>query len=139
MQSSKAKALVDSGEWESKDKLQIRLITGSHYNGRIGSTSISPSRVDRFCGKDSCTIASHRKAQVHILTYGTFNRDPSQCLDFLRRPSYLLPNWEDMLLDCSKIALGNQLALHFLDLLLGSGSSYLIIGNKISLKSLLLF
>ena len=38
MQSLKAKEFGDSGEWESKDKLQIRLITGSHCNGRIGAT-----------------------------------------------------------------------------------------------------
>ena len=38
MQILKVKAFVDSGEWESKDKLQIRLITGSHCNGRIGAT-----------------------------------------------------------------------------------------------------
>ena len=44
IQSSKAKAFVDSGECYSKDKLQIRLITGSHCNGRIGSISISPFR-----------------------------------------------------------------------------------------------
>ena len=38
MQRLKAKEFVDSGEWDSKDKLQIRLITGSHCNGRIGAT-----------------------------------------------------------------------------------------------------
>ena len=38
MQSLKAESFVDSGECDSKDKLQIRLITGSHCNGRIGST-----------------------------------------------------------------------------------------------------
>ena len=30
MQSLKSKALIDSGQWKSKDKLQIRLITASH-------------------------------------------------------------------------------------------------------------
>ena len=51
MQSLKAKFFVDSGEWEYKDKLQIRLITGSHCNGQIGSTLISPSGVDFFSRK----------------------------------------------------------------------------------------
>ena len=69
MQSSRAKLFVDSVEWDSEDKLQIRLITGSHCNRRVGSTSISPSGVDLLCGKYSCTIASYRKAQVHILPH----------------------------------------------------------------------
>ena len=46
MHSLKAKAFFDSREWYSKDKLQIRLITGSHCNGKIGSALISPSGVD---------------------------------------------------------------------------------------------
>ena len=69
MQSSKAKTFVDSGECDSKDKLQIRLISDSYFNGWIGSTSVYPSGVDQFCGKDSCTRASHCKAQVHILPH----------------------------------------------------------------------
>ena len=51
MQSSKAKAFVHSGEWDSKDKLQFCFITGSHCNGRIGSTSIYLSGIDIFLGK----------------------------------------------------------------------------------------
>ena len=46
MHSLKAKAFFDSREWYSKDKLQIILITGSHFNGRIVSTSFYPSGVD---------------------------------------------------------------------------------------------
>ena len=46
MHGSKSKSFVDSGEWDTKDKLQIRLITGSHYNGQIGLTSTSPSGID---------------------------------------------------------------------------------------------
>ena len=46
MQSLKEKSFFDSREWYSKDKLQIRLITGSHCNGKIGSALISPSGVD---------------------------------------------------------------------------------------------
>ena len=38
MQISKEKEMFYSGEWESRDKLQICLITGSHCNGHIGST-----------------------------------------------------------------------------------------------------
>ena len=67
IQSSKAKAFVDSGECDSKDKLQIFFFTRSHCNECIGLTSISPSGVDQFYGKDSCTISPHNKAQVHIL------------------------------------------------------------------------
>ena len=69
MQSSKAKTFVDSGECDSKDKLQIRLISDSYFNGWIGSTSVYPSGVDQFCRKYYCTIASHRKAQFHILPH----------------------------------------------------------------------
>ena len=69
MQSLKTKAFINYGEWDSKDKLQIRLITSSHCNRRIGSTSISPSGIDQYCGKDSCTIASHHKAQIHIIPH----------------------------------------------------------------------
>ena len=93
MQSLKAKSFVDSGEWEFKDKLQISLITGSHCNERIGSTSISPSGIDQFCGKDSCTIASHRKAQVHILTqYWYIQGGPNSMSGFFATPK--LPSFE---------------------------------------------
>ena len=37
MQSLKEKAFVESGEWDSKNKLQICLINSSHCNGWIGS------------------------------------------------------------------------------------------------------
>ena len=69
MHSSKAKSFIASGGWDTKDKIRIRLITGSHCNGRIGSTSISPSGINQFCGKYSCTISSRLKAQVQILPY----------------------------------------------------------------------
>ena len=69
VQSLKAKAFFDSGEWNSKDKLQICLIAGSHCNRRICSNLIFPSGVDNFGGKDLYTIASHLKAQVHILKH----------------------------------------------------------------------
>ena len=51
MRSLKAKAFFDSREWDSKDKLQFCFITGSHCNGRIGSTSIYLSGIDIFLGK----------------------------------------------------------------------------------------
>ena len=69
IQSTKAKAFFDLGKWDTKDKIQIWLIIGSYCNENIGSTPISPSGIDRFCGKDSGVIASHCKAQVHILPY----------------------------------------------------------------------
>ena len=53
IQSSKAKSFVDSGEWNSKDKLQICLIAGSHCNRRICSNLIFPSGADNFGGKTS--------------------------------------------------------------------------------------
>ena len=84
MQRLKAKEFVDSGEWDSKDKLQIRLITVPHSNGRIGSTPIYHSGVGQFCGKDSCIIASHRKAQVHILLhYWCIQEGPKSMSEFL--------------------------------------------------------
>ena len=80
-------SIFDSGEWDSKDKLEICLITGSHCNGRIGSTSISPSGIDRFCGKDSCTISSHRKAKVHFLPhYWYIQAGPKSMSGFFATP-----------------------------------------------------
>jgi hypothetical protein len=34
--------------------------------GRIGLTASTPVGFDRFCGKESCSIAAHQKAQVLI-------------------------------------------------------------------------
>ena len=86
-----------------------------------------------FCGKYSCTIACHRRDQVHILPhYWYIQAGPKSMSGFLRRPSYLLTVWEDLLPNCLRLVLRVQLVLYLLDLLLGSGSSYLILGNNIS-------
>jgi hypothetical protein len=60
---------VASGEWDLKEKLQISLIGDDNYCGRIGSTASTPVGVDRFCGKESCSIAADQKAQL-LLTPG---------------------------------------------------------------------
>ena len=87
MQSSKAKAFVHSGEWDSKDKLQICLITGSHYNVQIGSTSISTSGIDQFYWKYSCTIVSHHKAPFHTLPhYWYIQEGPKPMSGFFATP-----------------------------------------------------
>jgi hypothetical protein len=58
---------VTGAEWYANDKLQIKLMISVSCPGRFGLTSSPPSGVERFCGKDSCTIASHLKAQVSVL------------------------------------------------------------------------
>jgi hypothetical protein len=64
--SPRTKAFMASGEWDLKEKLQIRLIADDNCCGRIGSTASTPVGVDRFCGKESCSIVAHQKAQVLI-------------------------------------------------------------------------
>ena len=66
--SPRTKAFVASGEWDLKEKLQIRLIGEDNCCGRIGLMALTPVGVDRFCGKESCSIATHQKAQVLIST-----------------------------------------------------------------------
>jgi hypothetical protein len=66
VQSPRMKAFVASVEWDLKEKLQIRLIGDDNCCGHIGSTASTPMGVDRFCGKDSCSILAHQKAQVLI-------------------------------------------------------------------------
>ena len=93
MHISKANTFVDSGEWDSKEKNQISLITESHFNGRFGSTSISPLGIDIFFGKDYCTIASHCKDQVHILLqYWYIQARPKSMSGFFATPK--LPSAE---------------------------------------------
>jgi hypothetical protein len=68
-QSPRPKAFVDSGEWDLKEKWQIRLIGDGNCSGRIGSTASTPVGVDRFCGKECFSIATHQKSQL-IITPG---------------------------------------------------------------------
>jgi hypothetical protein len=42
------------------------LIGEDNCCGRIGLTASTPVGVDRFCGKESCSIAAHQNAQVPI-------------------------------------------------------------------------
>jgi hypothetical protein len=60
-------SFIKSGEWDAKVKLQIKLMSSVSCPGQIRSTSSSPSGVEQFCGNDSCTSASHLKAQVSVL------------------------------------------------------------------------
>jgi hypothetical protein len=62
----RTKAYIATGEWDAKERIGIRLIEDDNCDGRIGTTSASPSGVDRFCGKLNCTIAAHKRFRVAI-------------------------------------------------------------------------
>jgi hypothetical protein len=62
----RTKAYIATGEWDAKERIGIRLSVDDNCAGRIGTTSASPSGVDRFCGKLNCTIAAHQRSRVAI-------------------------------------------------------------------------
>jgi hypothetical protein len=62
----RTKAYIATGEWDVNERIGIRLIVDDNCAGWIGTTSASPSGVDRFCGKLNCTIAAHKRSHVAI-------------------------------------------------------------------------
>jgi hypothetical protein len=83
----RAKVYFDSGEWDTNDKLPIKLIVDSSCFGRIDSTSPSPLGVERFCRCASCSIELHQKAQVLIqLDYWYIQAGPTSLIGFFAAP-----------------------------------------------------
>jgi hypothetical protein len=55
---------IASGEWDAKDRLTIKFMRKENCRGRIGTAGSAPEGADRFCGKESCLVALHKKALV---------------------------------------------------------------------------
>jgi hypothetical protein len=53
---------IASGESDAKDRLTIKFMLKENCWERIGITGSAPDGADRFCGKESCSVALHKKA-----------------------------------------------------------------------------
>jgi hypothetical protein len=64
MSTPRTRVSIASAEWDAKDRLIIKFMLKENCWGRIGTAGSAPGGADRFCGKDSCSVAIHKKALV---------------------------------------------------------------------------
>ena len=86
---------INSGEWDSKDKLTIKFMMKDNCWGTILTTGGSSDGSDSFYGKESCSVDFHKKSFVDGVLNRWYIQDVTiSTSGYLSRPS--MPSFENV-------------------------------------------